>query len=140
MARHASSQPTEVELQILRILWSDGPSIVRHVHDSLQEFKQTTYSTTVKMLSVMLDKGLLKRDDEAKPQIYRPALPQQRTQKRMLGDLIDKVYDGSAAALMMHALSSKKATPEELQEIRDMLDQLEDKSSCSVVGLLPHAS
>ncbi|WP_442506447.1 BlaI/MecI/CopY family transcriptional regulator [Novipirellula sp. SH528] len=128
MARHASSQPTEVELQILRILWDDGPSIVRHIHDSLQEFKQTTYSTTVKMLSVMLDKGLLKRDDDAKPQIYRPASPQQRTQKRMLGDLIDKVYDGSSSALMMHALSSKKATAEELQQIRDLLDQMEGES------------
>ena len=128
MARHASSQPTEVELQILRILWDDGPSIVRHIHDSLQEFKQTTYSTTVKMLSVMLDKGLLKRDDDAKPQIYRPASPQQRTQKRMLGDLIDKVYDGSSAVLMMHALSSKKATAEELQQIRDLLDQMEGES------------
>ncbi|MFK8113768.1 MAG: BlaI/MecI/CopY family transcriptional regulator [Rubripirellula sp.] len=128
MARHASSQPTEVELQILRILWDDGPSIVRHIHDSLQEFKQTTYSTTVKMLSVMLDKGLLKRDDDAKPQVYRPASPQHRTQKRMLGDLIDKVYDGSSAALMMHALSSKKASTEELQQIRDLLDQMEGKS------------
>lgn len=128
MARHASSQPTEVELQILRILWDDGPSIVRHIHDSLQEFKQTTYSTTVKMLSVMLDKGLLKRDDDAKPQVYRPASPQQRTQKRMLGDLIDKVYDGSSSALVMHALSSKKASAEELQQIRDLLDQMEGKS------------
>lgn len=128
MARHTSLQPTEVELQILRILWDDGPSIARHIHDSLQEFKQTTYSTTVKMLSVMMDKGLLKRDENASPLVYRPAVPQQRTQKRMLGDLIDKVYDGSAAALMMHALSSKKATAEELQEIRDLLDQLEDKS------------
>jgi predicted transcriptional regulator len=127
MARQVSSQPTEVELQILRILWSDGPSIARHIHDSLQEFKQTTYSTTVKMLSVMLDKGVLKRDDDAKPQVYRPAAPQQRTQKQMLVDLIDKVYDGSAAALMLHALSSKKATAEELQAIRDLLDQLEDK-------------
>ena len=127
MARHVSSQPTEVELQILRILWSDGPSIARHIHDSQQEFKQTTYSTTVKMLSVMLDKGVLMRDDDAKPQVYRPAAPQQRTQKQMLVDLIDKVYDGSAAALMLHALSSKKATAEELQAIRDLLDQLEDK-------------
>ena len=128
MARHASSQPTEVELQILRILWEDGPSIVRHIHDSLQESKQTTYSTTVKMLSVMLDKGLLKRDDDAKPQVYRTASPQQRTQKRILSNLIERVYDGSAAALVMHALSSKKATAKELQEIRDLLNQLEGKS------------
>lgn len=128
MARHASSQPTEVELQILRILWDDGPSIARHIHDALQQFKQTSYSTTVKMLSVMLDKGLLKRDDAAKPQIYRAASPRGRTQKRMLGDLIEKVYDGSAAALMLHALSSKKASPEEIAEIRRMLDDLEGKS------------
>jgi predicted transcriptional regulator len=128
MARHASSQPTEAELQILRILWADGPSIARHIHNALQEFKQTTYSTTVKMLSVMMDKALLKRDDDAKPQVYRPASPQQRTQKQMLVNLIDKVYDGSAALLMLHALSSKKATAEELQAIRDLLDQLEDKS------------
>lgn len=128
MARHVSSQPTEVELQILRILWNDGPSIARHIHDSLQAFKQTTYSTTVKMLSVMMEKGLLKRDDDAKPQVYRAAAPQQRTQKQMLGDLIDKVYGGSAAALMLHALSSKKATPAEIAEIRELLDELEGKS------------
>jgi BlaI family penicillinase repressor len=127
MARPASSQPTEVELQILRILWDDGPSIARHIHDSLQEFKQTTYSTTVKMLSVMLEKRLLKRDDDARPQIYRVASPRVRTQKRMLGELIDKVYDGSAAALMLHALSSKKASSEEIAEIRRMLDELEDQ-------------
>lgn len=128
MARHASPQPTEVELQILRILWSQGPSIARDIHVALQEVRQTTYSTTVKMLSVMLEKGLLKRDDNVRPQIYRPATPQQRTQKKMLGDLIEKVYDGSAAKLMMHALSSDKATPAEIAEIRKLLDTMEDKS------------
>ena len=128
MARQTSSQPTEVELQILRILWEHGPSIARQVHDALQQTKQTVYSTTVKMLSVMLDKGLLKRDDDAKPQVYRATTPRQRTQKRMLVDLIDKVYDGSAAALMLHAISSKKATSEELAEIRNLLDEMEGKS------------
>lgn len=128
MARQPSPQPTEVELQILRILWSRGPSIARDIHDALQEVRQTTYSTTVKMLSVMLEKGLLKRDDDVRPQVYRPASPQQRTQKKMLGDLIEKVYDGSAAKLMMHALSSDKATPEEIAEIRKLLDSMEDKS------------
>lgn len=127
MARAASQQPTEVELQILRILWTHGPSIARQIHDSLQQFKQTTYSTTVKMLSVMLEKGLLKRDDDVRPQVYRAAAPQQRTQKRMLGELIDKVYDGSAAKLMLHALSSEKTTGEELAEIRRLLDSLEEQ-------------
>lgn len=128
MARNASTQPTEVELQILRILWDDGPSTARHVHDRLQASKQTTYSTTVKMLSVMLEKGLLKRDDNAKPQVYCTAVPRQRTQKRMLLDLVEKVYDGSTAALMLHALGAKKAGPEEIAEIRRLLDELEDRS------------
>lgn len=127
MPRHPSSQPTEVELQILRILWDDGSSIARHIHESLQVFKQTTYSTTVKMLSVMLDKGLLKRDDEAKPQIYRAAVPRGRTQKQMLSDLIEKVYDGSAATLMLHALSSNKASADDIAEIRRLLDEMEDR-------------
>ncbi|TWU04800.1 BlaI/MecI/CopY family transcriptional regulator [Stieleria varia] len=128
MPRPVSTQPTDVELQILRILWRDGPCIARHVHDCLLESKETSYSTTVKMLSVMLEKGLLKRDDDVRPQVYRPAAAQHKTQKRILGDLIDKVYDGSAKMLMLHVLSSKKATPEELDEIRQLLQELEGKS------------
>ncbi|MEZ6089209.1 MAG: BlaI/MecI/CopY family transcriptional regulator [Pirellulaceae bacterium] len=127
MARPPSSQPTEVELRILRILWDNGPCIARRIHDSLQEFKETTYSTTVKMLSVMLDKGLLKRDDEARPQVYRAAAARQRTQRQMLSDLIEKVYDGSAATLMMHALSSRKASADDIAEIRRLLDEMEDQ-------------
>lgn len=125
MARHASSQPTEVELQILQILWEDGPSIARHIHDRLQTSRKTNYSTTVKMLSVMLDKELLLRDDQTRPQVYRPSDPQQRTQKRMLGELLDKVYNGSAKSLLLHLLSSKKASLEELAEIRQLIDDAE---------------
>lgn len=128
MARPTSTQPTDVELQILRILWRDGPSIARHVHDCLLESKETSYSTTVKMLSVMLEKGLLKRDDDVRPQVYRPAVPQQKTQKRILKDVIDKVYEGSAHSLMMHVLSAKKASSEELNEIRRLIDELEGRS------------
>ena len=128
MARHVSSQPTEVELQILRILWEAGPCIAREIHERLQEGKRTTYSTTVKMLSVMLDKGLVTRNEKARPQVYQAAATQQRTQNRMLSELIDKVYDGSAKSLMLHVLSSKKATPEELDEIRRWIDQMEAES------------
>lgn len=128
MARHASSQPTDVELQILRILWTEGPSIARAIHERLQEEKQTTYSTTVKMLSVMLDKGMITRNEQARPQVYQAAVTQQRTQKRMLRDLIDKVYGGSAKSLMLHALSSTRATAEELNEIRQWIDQMEAES------------
>ena len=105
MARPVSSQPTEVELQILRILWSSGGSTAREVHNALAdvEAKETTYSTTVKMLSVMLEKGLAKRDNSLSPQVYRAAVSQMVTQRKMLGDLIDKVYDGSALSLVLHA-------------------------------------
>ena len=124
MPRPASSQPTEVELQILRILWELGPSTVRDIHNRLVESKDTGYSTTVKMLSVMLDKGLAKRDDSVRPQVYRAAATQSRTQKRMLDEMIKKVYDGSAKSLVLQALSSTKTSKRDLEEIRKLLDQL----------------
>ena len=120
-----SSQPTEVELRILRALWEQGPSTARQIHNSLAVERDTNYSTTVKMLSVMLDKDLIKRDETVRPQVFRPADTRQRTQQRMLRDLIQKVYDGSAGSLMLQALSSQKASPEELAEIRKLLDKLE---------------
>lgn len=128
MARSVSSQPTEVELQILRILWQSGGSTARQVHNELTELKGTTYSTTVKMLSVMLEKGLVKRDESISPQMYRAASSQKFTQKKMLGDLIEKVYDGSALSLVLQALSSGKTSSEELAEVRRMVDELEGKT------------
>lgn len=127
MPRSVSSQPTEVELQILRILWDLGPSPVREIHARLTVEKGTNYSTTVKMLSVMLDKGLLKRDEAERPHVYRPVLTREKAGKRMLGMLIEKVYAGSAASLVLQALSSAKASKEELADIRRMLDQIEEK-------------
>lgn len=128
MARSVSTQPTEVELQILRILWQSGGSTAREIHNGLAELKGTTYSTTVKMLSVMLDKGLVKRDESVSPQRYRAAVSQKITQKKMLGDLIEKVYDGSALSLVLQALSSGRTSAEELAEVRRMVDELEGKT------------
>ena len=127
MARPISSQPTEVELQILRILWQAGGATAREVHNALAEIesKDTTYSTTVKMLAVMLEKGLAKRDESVSPQVYRAAASRQATQRRMMRDLIDKVFDGSALSLVMQALSSRKASKEDLAEVRRLLDELE---------------
>ena len=122
-------QPTEVELQMLRILWDLGPSPVRAIHARLNADKGTNYSTTVKMLSVMLDKGLVKRDEEASPHIYRPVLTRATAGRRMLSDLIEKVYDGAAMSLVLQALASTAATKEELDEVRRMLDQMEGKKS-----------
>ena len=126
MPRPSSSQPTEVELQILRSLWGQGPSTAREIHNQLTESRDTNYSTTVKMLSVMLDKGLVRRDESVRPQVFRAAASQQRTQQRMLRDLIHKVFDGSAGSLVLQALASKKASPEELAEIRRVLDELRE--------------
>ncbi|HQX53409.1 MAG TPA: BlaI/MecI/CopY family transcriptional regulator [Planctomycetaceae bacterium] len=128
MARSVSTQPTEVELQILRILWQSGGSTAREVHNGLAELKGTTYSTTVKMLSVMLDKGLVKRDESVSPQMYQATVSRKITQKKMLGDLIDKVYDGSALSLVLQALSSGRTSAEELAEVRRMVDELEGKT------------
>jgi predicted transcriptional regulator len=129
VARPASTQPTEVELQILRILWQRESATAREIHNQLAaiEERETTYSTTVKMLSVMLDKGLVKRDETSSPQIYRAASSQKITQRKMLRDLIEKVYNGSSLSLVMQALSSSRATAEELAEVRKMVDELEGR-------------
>jgi predicted transcriptional regulator len=129
MRRSALSQPTEVELQILRILWELGKSPVREIHARLHADKGTNYSTTVKMLAVMLDKGLVKRDEQESPHVYRPTISRGAAAKRMVRELIDKVYDGAAMSLVLHALSSAKATKEELDEVRRLLDQMEEHGS-----------
>lgn len=128
MRELGSSQPTAVELEILRILWELGPSPVRDVHARLNQAKGTNYSTTVKMLSVMLTKGLVKRDDLATPHIYRAAITRERAGKKILSELIEKVYDGSAMSLVLQALASGKASREEIEEARKLLDEMEGKS------------
>jgi BlaI family penicillinase repressor len=127
MPRSSSSQPTEVEMQILRILWDLGPSPVRDIHKRLEADKGTNYSTTVKMLAVMLQKGLVKRNEDVQPHVYRPTLSRAKAGKQMLEHIIEKVYDGSAMSLIMQALSSSKATNEELDQVRRMLDDMKGR-------------
>jgi BlaI family penicillinase repressor len=128
MPRPSSLQPTEVEMQILRILWDLRPSPVREIHRCLEAAKGTSYSTTVKMLAVMLAKGLVTRDEQAQPHIYQPTLTRDKAGKRLVRDLIDKVYNGSAHSLVLQALSTQRATQEERDEIRRLLDRMEGKS------------
>ncbi len=120
-------QPTEVELQMLRILWELGPSRVREIHVRLNAAKGTNYSTTVKMLSVMLEKGLVKRDETASPHIYRATVTRDSAGKRLVKDLVDRVYDGAAMSLVVQAIKSAKASPEELAEVRRLLDEMEKR-------------
>jgi BlaI family transcriptional regulator, penicillinase repressor len=128
MRELGSPQPTAVELEILRILWELGPSGVREIHARLAEAKGTTYSTTVKMLSVMLAKGLVKRDEQATPHIYRAAMTRDRAAKKFLSELIEKVYDGLAMSLVLQALAGGKASQQEIDEARKLLDEMEGKS------------
>lgn len=127
MVRPSSTQPTDVELQILRILWELGPCPVRDIHARLSAVKGTNYSTTVKMLSVMLEKGLVKRDEAATPHIYRSTMTRAAAGKRFVREIVDKVYDGAAMSLVLHALKSASASPEELAEVRRLLDEMEGK-------------
>jgi BlaI family transcriptional regulator, penicillinase repressor len=128
MRELGSSQPTAVELEILRILWELGPSPVRAIHARLSQAKGTNYSTTVKMLSVMLTKGLARRDEDATPHVYRAAMTRDRAARKFLRELIEKVYDGSAMSLVLQALAGGKASQREIDEARELLDEMEGKS------------
>lgn len=125
MTKSRAAQPTDVELEILNVLWELGPSPVREIHARMNADKGTNYSTTVKMLSIMLDKKLVKRDENASPHIYRAALSRETAGKRMLRDLVEKVYEGAAMSLVLQALASTPATKDEIDEVRRLLDQLE---------------
>jgi predicted transcriptional regulator len=127
MPRKTSPQPTDVELAILRVLWAAGASTVRAVHLALQAQggRDTGYSTTLKMMQVMLEKGLLKRDDTVRPQVYAPAQPEEQTQRQMVGDLLRKVFGGSARKLVLRAVESERVSAGELAEIRKLLKKME---------------
>ena len=118
-------RPTDAELTILQVLWDRGPSTVREVHEAMGDDGRTGYTTTLKLMQIMTDKGLLKRDDDERAHVYKPALSEEKTQKQLVGDLLDKVFAGSAAKLVMRALSAKKVPADELKRIRAMLDDLE---------------
>jgi BlaI family penicillinase repressor len=125
MSRKASDQPTDVELAILRVLWQHGPSSVRAVHQALAATRDAGYSTTLKMMQVMFEKGLLRRDESQRPQVYSPAESEENTQGAMVRDLMRKVFGGSARKLVMRAVESESVSAEELAEIRNLLKKLE---------------
>ena len=125
MARHKSPGPTDRELAILGVLWQRGPSTVRAVHEALQDDSETGYTTTLKLMQIMAEKGLLSRKGAGRSHIYTPAISQERTQKQVVGEVLEKVFAGSAEKLVMRALSAKKVSTEELKRIREMLDEME---------------
>jgi predicted transcriptional regulator len=127
MPRSPSSQLNDVELAILRVVWRLKKCSVREVHEALQAERDTGYTSTLKMMQVMCAKGLLRRDDSQRPQLYASAVPEETTQKKIVRDVVKKVFGGSARKLEMHAVQSHKISPEELSEIRRLLDQLEKR-------------
>jgi BlaI family penicillinase repressor len=125
MARRKNSRPTDRELTILRILWDSGPSTVRQVNEAMSQDEDTGYTTTLKLMQIMAEKGLLLRDNSQFKHVYRPALTEEKAQKQLVGDLLDRAFSGSAEKLVMRALSAKKVSAKELASIKKMLDEFE---------------
>ncbi|MBI3208289.1 MAG: BlaI/MecI/CopY family transcriptional regulator [Candidatus Solibacter usitatus] len=119
------SKPTAAELEILTVLWSIGPAKVRAVYDRINRRRPAQYSTVLKFMQIMTEKGLVRRDETGRAHIYRPARPREWTQRQLAGELLEHAFSGSAKALLMGALSARKATPKELAEIRSLLDNYE---------------
>jgi len=113
-------KPTDAELAILRVLWTRGPSTVREVAEAMG--REGAYTTVLKLMQIMTDKGLVKRDDSTRSHVYKVTSSEDKMQKQLVGDLLDKVFAGSAAKLVLQALDAGKTSPEELAEIRKLLD------------------
>ena len=121
-------RPTDAELSILRVLWTRGPSTVREVHEELTPHNGTGYTTILKLMQIMTEKGLVVRDESQRAHIYEPRYSEQRTQRQLLTDLVDRAFGGSSTRLVMQALADRRATADELNAIRKLLDQMEGEA------------
>ena len=120
-------RPTEAELSLLDVIWERGKTTVRQVYDDLKERQEIGYTTVLKLMQIMTEKGLLERDTSVRPQLFWASRPRKQTQRLLVRDLLDKAFDGSPGSLALQALSLRKSSPEELQEIRKLLDRLEEE-------------
>ena len=125
MGRQKNRRPTERELGILRVLWERGPSTVREVNAVMNEDRATAYTTTLKFMQIMAEKGLVVRDESDRTHVYSAAVTQEQTQKELVGDLLDKVFGGSAEKLVMRALSAKQVSARQMAKIKKILDEVE---------------
>src|SRR5271154_5747692 len=123
--KSAPQKPTASELEILRVLWTRGPSTVREVHDSLQEKRVMGYTSVLKLLQIMTVKGTVRRNETQRAHVYEACLPAEQTKRQLAGDMLQRVFEGSASQLMMHALAGRKASREEIDELRRLLNQYE---------------
>lgn len=122
MPRSTTPKPTDAELAILRVLWDRGPSTVRQVHDVLGRERPAGYTTSLKLLQIMTEKGLVERDERDRTHVYRARLTEEQTQRQLIRDLVDRAFGGSATKLVMQALASRRASADELRDIRKAID------------------
>lgn len=118
-------KPTEAELGILRVLWEGGPRSVRDIQRILNESRPTGYTTVLKLMQIMTDKGLVERDESQRPQIYKARYSQEHTQRQLLRDLLDRAFGGSVKELVLQALATRRSSPEELEAMEKLLDRFE---------------
>ncbi len=130
MARRTPhKKPTDAELAIMGVIWERGPSTVREVYLHMSARQEIGYTTVLKLMQIMIDKALLERDTSVRPQVFRAARPQHQTQRQLLRDLLDRAFDGSPGNLVLQALATRKSTPDERREIRELLDRLEGEDA-----------
>jgi predicted transcriptional regulator len=127
MKNSPAPKPTEAELAILNVLWERGPSTVRQVHDVLAPQRESGYTTTLKFMQLMTEKGMLVRDEDGRTHVYRSAYPEEATQQRLIADLLERAFGGSSAKLVIQALAAKPASAAELREIRKILASQKEK-------------
>ncbi|HRI21045.1 MAG TPA: BlaI/MecI/CopY family transcriptional regulator [Panacibacter sp.] len=120
-------KPTESELEILQVLWEKGAATVREVHEVLSVYKESGYTTTLKLMQIMHEKGIVVRDDSSKTHVYKPNVDKEKTQQQLVGKMVDALFGGSASQLVMQALGSAQASKEELDEIQKLLNNLKKK-------------
>ena len=121
-------RPTDAELELLHVLWSRGPLTVRDIHETIATRRPTQYTTVLKQMQVMAEKGLVLRNEDQRAHVYQPARPREWTQRQLAGDLLHKAFEGSARNLMLGALSSRRTSKRELAELRELLDDYERKT------------
>jgi BlaI family penicillinase repressor len=127
MATHFSRKPTASELEILHVLWERGPSTVREVHQALSEKRPIGYTSVLKLMQIMTTKGSLRRNEQQRAHVYEAVQPAEKTKRQLALDVLQRVFDGSASQLMMHALADRKGSKEEVEELRRLLNDYERK-------------
>jgi BlaI family penicillinase repressor len=125
MTNQPTQKPTASELEILQVLWTRGPSTVREVHEALHEKKDLGYTTVLKLLQIMTTKGIVRRNEDQRAHVYEACQPAEKTKRQFAGDMLQRVFDGSASQLMLHALEGRHTSKKELEELRRLLDEHE---------------